>query len=903
MTDQLRRSFHRVRSFLRRAADDRELEEEMRAHLDLAIEENLNRGLSPSEARRQAFVRFGGQQQTKENHRETRSLPLAETLLQDVHFALRVLRKSPGFTAIAVLTLALGIGANTALFSVVNGVLLVPLPYPHANRIVAMFQDKPNFPKGAISYPNFLDWRQDNRCFESIAAYRWADGTIRGTGEPEEVHAQRVSATFFSILGVRPILGRTFTEEQDRRGANPTVVLSEGLWKRKFGSDPTILGKSINVGGAARTVIGVIPASFRLHVQNFETADLYEPIGQEEDEKFHRRDSFWGMDAIGLLKPGVTVEQARQEMKRVNAGLAAAYPDINANIKANIIPLKEEIVGEMRGVLLVLFGAVGFVLLIACVNVANLLLARSTGRRREFSIRVALGAGRAKILGQLLTESVVLALLGGALGLLLAQWGTSAALAAVPETVPRAGDIGLDPRVLLFTLVVSVAVGILFGLVPALKTSGTDVGASLKDTGRAISMYRSRTQAVFVVGEMAMALVLLIGAGLMIRTLAYLWDRNPGFDPHNVLSFGIDPPPSLADQPPDAIRAALARIHTVIRSTPGVERVSLDWGAHPMESDDEVGFWPEGQPQPRRQADYESALEYVVEPEYLQTMRIPLLRGRFLSDADNGRSERVAVIDDRFAQKYFPGQDPLGKQVKIFDFDADPSERTWIAFTVVGVVGHVNQFGLADDAARPLQAQMYRSLMQGSELFTRNAAQGFSVFVRFHSSLSPKAFFETIRSALLTDNAQMIVSGDKSEEEIVAGSIANQRFSMVLLGVFAVLALVLASVGIYGVLSYLVGQRRQEIGVRMALGAKRVDVLRLVLSDGARMTLLGIAVGIVAALLLTRLMASMLCGVAPSDPLTFAIVALFLSGVALLACYIPARRASSVDPVVALRYE
>lgn len=903
MTDRLRRLFHRLRSSFRRAEQDRELDAEMSAHLELAIEENLKRGLSALEARRQALVRFGGQQQTREHHREARGLPLLETLLQDLRFALRMLLKSPGFTAIAVLTLALGIGANTALFSVINGVLLNPLPFPNANRIVAMFQDKQNFPKGSISYPNFLDWRQDNRCFESIAAYRWADGTLRGTGEPEEVRAQRVSATFFSILGVQPILGRNFTEDEDRRGANPTVILSEGLWKRKFASDPNILGKVVNVGGAARTVIGVIPASFRLHIQNFKTADLYEPVGQDEDEKFHRRDSFWGMDAIALLKPGVTLEQAREDMKRVNSGLAATYPDIDAAIKANLVPLKEEIVGEMRSVLLVLFGAVGFVLLIASVNVANLLLARSTGRRREFSIRVALGAGRAQILRQLLTESVVLALLGGALGLILANWGTSAALAAVPRTVPRAEDIGLDPRVLLFTLIVSVAVGILFGLVPALKISGVDVGASLKDTGRAISMYRSRTQAVFVVAEMALALVLLIGAGLMIRTLAYLWGRNPGFDPHNVLSFGIDPPPSLAAQSPDAIRAELGEIHRVIRSTPGVEHVSFDWGAHPMGSDDEVGFWPEGQPRPARQADYASTLEYVVEPEYLQTMGIPLLRGRFISDADDKRSERVAVIDNSFAQKYFPGQDPLGKHVKIFDFDADPSERTWIAFTVVGVVGHVNQFGLADDATQPLQAQMYRSLMQGSDLFTKNAAQGLAVFARFHSSVSPQAFFETIRSALVNHNGEMIASGNESEEEIVAHSIANQRFSMALLGVFAALALLLASVGIYGVLSYLVGERRQEIGVRMALGAKGVDVLRLVLGDGARMTLVGIGIGVVAALILTRLMAGMLYGVAPTDPATFAMVALFLSGVALLACYIPARRASRVDPVVALRYE
>jgi len=903
MIDEVLQGFHRLRALFRRAQQDRELDAEMSAHLELAIEENLERGLSPAEARRQALVRFGGSQQAKETHREARGLPLVESLLQDLRFAFRMLRKSPGFTAVAVVTLALGIGANTALFSVINGVLLNPLPFPNAGRIVSMFQDKPNFPKGSISYPNFLDWRQDNRSFQAIAAYRWADGTIRGVGEPEAVPAQRVSATFFAILGVQPNLGRNFSDDEDRRGANATVILSEGLWRRKFGSDPNILGKSINVGGAVRTVIGVMPSSFRLNIQNFQTADVYEAIGQEEDEKFHRRDSFWGMDAIGLLKPGVTLEQARDDMKRVNAGLAASYPDIDADIKANIIPLKEEMVGDMRPVLLVLFGSVGFVLLIACVNVANLLLARSTGRRREFSVRVALGAGRAQIVRQLLTESVLLALIGGTLGLIVAKWGTSAALAAVPRTVPRAEDIGLDPQVLLFTLVVSVSGGILFGLVPALKTSGTDVGASLKDTGRAISMYRSRAQTVLVVGEMAMAVVLLIGAGLMIRTLAHLWGLNPGFDPYNVPSFGIDPPPSLADQSPDAIRAELREIHSVIRSTAGVEHVSLHWGAHPMAGDDEVGFWPEGQPQPARQAEFASTLEYVVEPDYLETMRISLLRGRFLTAADNEQSERVAVVDNSFARKYFADRDPLGKHIRIFDFDADPAEHTWIPFTVVGVVGHVNQFGLADDATKPLQAQLYRSLMQASDLFIRNAAQGVTAFVRFQSSLSPEAFYQTIRTALLAHNGQTIVAGNQSEEEIVARSIRSQRFAFVLLCVFAGLGLLLASVGIYGVLSYLAGQRRQEIGVRMALGAERADVLRLVLGDGARMALVGIGIGVIAALVLTQLMASMLYAVAATDPLTFTAVALFLSCVALLACYIPARRASRVDPVVALRYE
>ena len=826
-----------------------------------------------------------------------------ENLLQDVRYGMRMLVKHPGFTAVVVLTLALGIGANTAIFSVVNGVLLSPLPFPNAKRVVSMFQDKPNFPKGSISYPNFLDWQHDNRTFESIAAYRWADGSISGVGEPEEVKAQRVSATFFPILGVKPILGRNFSAEEDRRGANPTVIISEGLWKRKFGADPNVIGKRLIVAGTGRTIVGVVPSSFRLKIQNFRSADVYEPIGEEADAKFHRRDSFWGMDAIGLLKPGVTLEQAREDMKRLNASLAAAYPDINANIKANIITLKDEIVGDIRPVLLVLFGAVGLVLLISCVNVANLLLARSTSRRRELAIRVALGAGRVRVARQLLTESVMLAVIGGALGLLLAEWGTAAAIAAAPRTVPRAEDIGLDARVLLFTLGVSVIAGVVFGLVPALKTSHTKIGKTLKDSGRAISGYRSRAQAVFVVGEMAMALVLLIGAGLMIRTMTRLWQADPGFDPHNVLGFRITPPPSLAGDSLDAIRAAYRQIHSTIHSMPGVEGVSLNWGAHPMEGDNEVNFWPEGQEQPTRQADLAYSLEYIVEPDYLQTMRIPLLRGRFITEGDNEHSERVAVIDNSFAKKYFAGQNPIGKHIHTLDFDRDATERTWLHLTVVGIVGHVNQFGLADDASHPLQAQLYRPFMQASDLLTKEVAHGVGAYVRFRSSLNSEAFFQTIRKKLLASNGEMIVSGNESEEEVVARSISSHRFSALLLGVFAALALVLASVGVYGVLAYLVGQRTQEIGVRMALGAKRLDVLRLVLTDGARLTVVGVGIGVAVAFGLTRLMSGMLFGVKPTDPLTFASVALLLTAIALLACCLPARRAMSVDPMVALRHE
>ncbi|HKW19661.1 MAG TPA: ABC transporter permease [Terriglobales bacterium] len=829
-------------------------------------------------------------------------------ILQDVRYAVRQLGNNRGFTIVAVLTLALGIGANTAIFSVVNGVLLNPLPFPNANRIVSMFQDVPNFTQASISYPNFLDWQRENHSFEAIAAYRWADGTITGVGEGEHVQAKRISANFFPILGVTPILGRNFTTDEDRRGANPVVMISEGLWRRKFGSAPNVIGKRVIVGGEGRTIVGVVPASFRLIIQNFKTSDIYEPIGEERDQAFYNRDSFWGTDAIGLLKPGVKIEQAREDMKRVNAGLAATYPDIDAHLKSTILSLKDEIVKQVRPVLWVLLGAVGFVLLIACVNVANLLLARSTGRQREFSIRVALGAGQRRILRQLLTESVLLALLGGVLGLVVAKWGTAAAIAAAPAgsyapTIPRAEEIGLDWRVLCCAFVVSLITGIAFGLVPGLRASRKNVSGTLKDTGRSISTARSRVQALFVAGEMAMALVLLVGAGLMVRTLAHLWALDPGFDPHNVINFDIYPPPSLASQSPEAIRAAFREVDSRIHSVPGVESVSLSWDAQPMEGDTEKSFLVEGQQSPARQADLPSTLDYVVEPEYLKAMQIPLLRGRFITEADNENSARVAVIDSSFAHQYFSGQDPVGKHLRILDFDSDPTKETWIQLTIVGVVAHVSQFGLSDDPIRPLHAQLYLSVMQRPDTFIRGAVQGGTGFVRFQPPLTPESTFQNIRKQLTSGNDPMVLGENYSEEEVVARSIGNQRFALVLFGAFAGLALLLASIGIYGVLSYLTGQRTREIGVRMALGAQRFDVLRMVLTDGTKMALAGVAIGVVAALGLTQLMASMLFAITPTDPVTFSAVAVVLSLVALFACYLPARRAAKVDPMVALRYE
>lgn len=827
-----------------------------------------------------------------------------ETLIQDLRYGFRMLAKAPGFAAVAILTLALGIGANTAIFSVVNGILINPLPFPESGQLVSAFESIPNFKNGSISYPNFVDWRRMNTTFSSIAAYRSTGFNLAGQGEPERLHGEMVSAGFFEILGVKPLLGRTFTADEDRLGANPTVMITEGLWKRKFGGARDIIGKRLLLEGESRTVIGVVPSSFHLQMQNFQRGgpanEVYVPVGEYNEPLFYsKRGSGWGLDAIGRLKPGVTMEQAREDMERVSRDLAAAYPDIDSDKRAYLLPLKEEMIGELGPILWVLLGAVAFVLLIACVNVANLLLARSTARQHEFAVRIALGAGQTRVVRQLLTESVLLGLIGGALGLLLAKFGTIAALAAMPRTLPRAEEIGLDYRVLFFTLVISVLAGIVFGLAPAWKTAHANLGGTLKESGRGVAGKRSRTQSFFVVGEMAMALVLLIGAGLMLRTLVQLWGLDPGYDPHNVLTFEVSGPDSFKHVSAGAMRSAYRQIHDKLATAPGVEEVSISTGAHPMGSDDEEYFWFVGKPKPAHQSDLAMALQYVVEPDYLKLMRISLKRGRFFTAADNEQASAVVVIDEALADKYFHGQDPIGQYL---DFNTDPSNSDKQPNPqIIGVVGHVNQWGLDSDASSPMQAQMYVPFAQTPDKYLVVGGLGGDIFVRTQRAGDPD--YKTLQRRLLEFDGEMVTFSPESMEKSVADSIAGKRFTMTLLGVFAALALLLASIGIYGVLSYLVGQRTQEIGVRMALGAQPLDVLRMVLRDGARMTLAGIGIGVVAALLLTRLMASMLFGVSPNDPITFAGVAVVLCLVALLACYVPARRAMKVSPVVALRYE
>jgi predicted permease len=880
------------RQWLSRNKWEHDLTEEMRFHLEQQTSANIASGMTPEEARRQAVLQLGAVEGIKEDCREQRRGFWLETLWTDVRYGLRMLRKDPGFTAVAVLTLALGIGANTAIFSVVNGVLLNPLPFPHAEQLVTLSESKPNFATGSISYPNFRDWQRNNHTFASMAISRPISFSLTGTGNAEQLRAELLSSDYFSLLGVKPVIGRMFAPGEDEVGAAPVALISAGLWKRKFGASPEVVGRSIKLDGGSFTIVGVIPADFDLLLRSFRNSEVYVPIGQWKNNFLLNRGAGLAIHGLGRLKPGVSIEQARADMDEVTRNLIVAYPDVDKGIGAAVFPLKQDMVGEVRPLLLLLLGAVCFVLMIACVNVANLLLARSTARAREFAIRTALGAGNGRLIRQLLTESILLGIAGGGFGLLLAVWATRIALQHVPVTLPRAAGIGLDARVLMFTIVISVGVGIIFGLAPALKSLKPALHDTLKESGRGGSGTRHRAQSVFVVVEMALALVLLVGAGLMIRTLGSLWSQDPGFNPRNVLTFNLSPPPSLMNANAETVRAFTRELDRRLAATPGVQAVSMTWAAVPMSGDDENVFWLEGQPKPASQNEMNWAIKYVVEPDYLKIMQTPLKRGRFFTQQDNERAPAVAVIDETLAKKYFGNDDPIGRRIH-FQGDEEATE-------IVGVVGHVNQWGLASDAQN-LQAQVYLPCMQMPDSYAALASYGTSAMVRF-AGTSP-GIIDSIRNTSRQMNSEQVVYGEQTMEEIVSESISDRKFSMILLGSFAVLALLLSSVGIFGVISYLVGQRTHEIGIRIALGAQRIDVLRLVLGGGAKLALTGIAIGIVAALGLTRLMTNQLFGVSPTDPLTFAGVALVLITVAIAACYIPARRAMRVDPMTALRYE
>jgi predicted permease len=811
------------------------------------------------------------------------------TLSQDFRYAIRMLLKSPGFAAIAVLTLALGIGANTTLFSVVNGVLLNPLPYPHSEQLVTVYASTPGFEQGPLVYLNFLDWQRDTRTFSSMALYRNQNYNVTFTAEAERLSGYMISADFFSTLGVQPVLGRTFRAEDDQLGAAPVVVLGGGLWARKFGSSPDVIGTSLTLNGTSYMVVGVIPSGFTFYGQD---RDVYTPIGQWNDPSFRDRRISVSAHGVGRLKPGVTLPQAQADMDVIARNLAAEFPVADKDTGIALVSMKEDIVGNVQPFLLLLLAAVGFLLLISCANVANLLLARSMGRSREFAVRAALGAGHLRVIRQLLTESVVLAGLGGTLGLLFAFVGTQAVLHTLPGTLPRVEEISLNGPVLLFTLALSLFAAIVFGLAPALKGSRVNLMDTLRESGRGSIGARHRLQRIFVATEVAMALVLLIGAGLMLRSLSALWRVNPGYNPSHAITFSLSMPASSATTSAET-RAGLRQFDNVMSSIPGVQAVSVTLGSRPMIHDSFLPFWIEGRPKPANDNEMHQSMYYLVEAGFQQAMGITLQRGRFVTPQDNENTPIVIDIDDVFARTWFPDENPIGKRVHLQQFNVQAE--------IVGVVGHVKQWGPGPDRPSAVEAQFYYPFMQLPEKLMPMVANGVAVVLR--TAGDPAMVMGPVRRAVEQNDSREIIYAVQTLDEVIAGSFAARRLSMILLGIFAALALLLSCVGIYGVISYVVGQRTHEIGVRVALGAQRRDVMRLVLGEGARMALIGVAVGIAAALGLTRLMANQLFGVTPQDPLTFTIVAIVLTLVALLACYLPARRAVRVDPMVALRYE
>ncbi|MBA2340502.1 MAG: ABC transporter permease [Pyrinomonadaceae bacterium] len=809
---------------------------------------------------------------------------------QDVRYSIRMMLKNRGVTFIAVLALALGIGANTAIFSVVNAVLLRPLPYHDPERLVRLSEDSERMPLLSVSYPDFLDWKEQSTSFESLVAMQLQSFNLSGAGggEAERLQGRNVSPAFFPTLGVAPALGRTFTEEENKPGANRVCNISYSLWQRRFGGDAKIVGSSVTLNNEPYTIVGVMPATFRYG----SPTDVFAPIGAQTDEMMMNRGNHPGIYVLGRLKQGVTIERAREEMEAIARRLAEQYPESNSGNTVRVTSLRDFFVNDIRPALLVLLGAVCFVLLIACANVANLLLARAAARGREIAVRTALGANRARVIRQLLTESVLLSLAGGATGLLLAMWGVDLLRAWAVDNLPSTVVLNIDGRVLLFTLLVSILTGIVFGLVPALQASKTDVNSALKEGGRSGTGGASRQRArnVLVVSEIALSLLLLIGAGLLMKSFLRLRGAELGFEPQQLLTMQIS---RSAAKPEEAARAALffEQLEERIKSLPGVEAAAYSNGL-PMLGASETSFQIVGRPKPDPDKVPQAVL-FITSADYLRTMNIRILRGRFFDARDMRNSQMVAVVDEAFAKKQFAGEDPIGQHI------GGNEEAGVPQMEIVGIVEHVNNYGVG--VPEPVAPQMYFAFSQVPEKFISLVIGSVSFAVR--TKVEPASLTATLRREVSALDPNQPVYNINTMDANIAESIASQRFSMLLLGLFAVVALVLASVGIYGVMSYSVTQRTHEIGIRMALGAQGRDVLRLVVGQGLVLCLVGVGVGLLAALILTRFLASLLYGVSAIDLVTYLAVSVLITIVAFLASYIPARRASRIDPMIALRYE
>ncbi len=803
------------------------------------------------------------------------------TLLQDLRYAIRMLLKNIGFTVVAVLALTLGIGADTAIFSVVNTVLLTPLPYAESDRLVFLWENGQQIDRMSVAYPNFVDWREQNTVFENIGVFRRQNYNLTGSGEPERLVGAMMSADLFDVLRVEAAKGRVFINAEDKPGASPVVVLSHGLWQRRFGGDSNILDQNITLDGRGYTVIGIMPPDFLFPSR----AELWTSVGQASTSPgWENRGNHPGLQGVARLKSGVTVEQAREGMEIVAVNLEKQYPDSNTGNRITIIPALESVVQSIRPALRVLFVAVGFVLLIACANVANLLLARATSRQKEIAIRTALGASRWRIIRQLLTESILLSIFGGAFGLLLASWGVKLIVAISPNSIPRAREIGLDNRVLAFTIAVSLLTGIIFGLVPALQMSKPDLNETLKDAGRGSTGKRHILRSALVVAEVALTLVLLVGAGLMIRSFYRLQQVDPGFNYDNLLTFNISLPQKKYAEDAQKINF-YDQVTEKIRALPGIQTVGLSSGLPLGNNGWQTSFVIDGQPppEPGKTPLTEAA---TASPDYFRAMNIALLKGRAFNEQDTKDSPRVALIDEEFARRYWPDEEAVGKRIR--QGGNDPRNPL---IEVIGIVRRVKMDGLDEDSNRVQSYYPFRQLAFG----------GMTVVVK--TSADPMSIVSAVRQQVLSIDPDQPIYNLNTMQQLRTDSIAPEQLNLMLLGIFAAVALILAAVGIYGVMAYSVTQRTHEIGIRMALGAKQSDVLGMVIRQGMKLALGGLVIGIGGAWLATRAMASLLFGVSATDTVTFIAVPVVLAVVALVACAVPARRATKVDPMVALRYE
>ena len=861
---------------------EQEMDEELRAHVEAETEENIRRGMTREEARRRALAEFGGLEQIKEEARELRWSVWLETLWQDIRYAARTLRKSPGFTAVAVLTLALSIGANTAIFTVVNAVLLRPLPYPQSDTLVRVWENPGDNPRNLLNPRNFVDWREMNRSFLQAGAFYFESVALTGDGEPERIVAARATPELFTVLGVSPLLGRTLLPGDDNSTGEQVTVISHGLWQRRFGADPGVVGRMLTVNGQAVAVVGVMSTGFRFPPQ----ADAWLPIRLSPQALSPESRGSHYLRAVARLKPGVSVKQAQADLDAIYAQLREQYPDNLKRWRVHVVSFYDDAVSDVRAPLRILQGAVGLVFLIACANVAGLQLARGAARQKEIAVRAALGATRGRIVRQLLTESSLLALAGGSLGALLGWWGTSALVALRPASLLFLDAVSPDATVFTFTFAMSIAAGLVFGLAPAFQVSGTGAAPALQDsdTRSGAGVRAAAMRRVFVVSQLALSLVLLAGAGLLIRSLWQLGQVDPGFRASNVLTMRVALSPSRYAEPP-AQASFYNQVIERVQDLPGVEAAAMI--SDPPVSGG-VGLWKNGfhvvgRPEP---APGERTYAYLrwITPGYFRTLGIPLLRGRTLEETDNAASPWVVVVDEAFARQFFPGEDPIGKHLTI---SMGPQR---LPREIVGIVGGVRQTALEMEGEPHMYVPYAQTPLSYGTILARTAGD-------------PSGFAAAVRREVQAVDGQQPVYAIQTLEQIIATSVSDRRFNMLLLAAFAGVALALAGIGVYGVIAYSVGQRRREIAIRMALGAAPRDVFSLFVGDGLRLILMGTALGLAGAVGLTRLLGNQLYAVAPRDPWTFGGVTIVLAAIALLACWMPARRAMRVDPMVALRHE